>query len=98
MTRLKKQRRMANKIVLDKTPKKKERMADPDSYESRKKRALDQRKKQSSVYEKTRATPSRKERDDEAGRKGTRHGGPLADKIRRLNEQKDEAAETDTES
>lgn len=86
MTRLKKQRRMANKIVLDKTPKKQERLADPDSYESRKKRAQDKRKRHQSVFDKARENQTREQRDAEAGRRGTRHGGPLADKIRRLNQ------------
>ncbi len=94
MTRLKKQRRMANKIVLDKTPKKQERLADPDSYESRKQRALGKRKKHASVYEKARATQSREQRDEEAGRRGTRHGGPLAAKIRELNKTKQAADES----
>lgn len=88
MTRLKKQRRMANKIVLDKTPKKQERLADPDSYESRKQRAMVKRKKHQSVEEKKKnaqPTQSAKERDTKAGQRGERQGGRLADKIRDLN-------------
>ena len=97
MTRLKKQRRMANKIVLDKTPKKQERLADPDSYESSKQRSLSKRKKHQSVYEKARATQSREQRDQDAGRRGTRHGGPLADKIKRLNQEKQQADQVEPE-
>ena len=91
MTRLKKQRRMANKIVLDKTPKKQERLADPDSYESRKQRAMAKKKKHQSVEQKrikAKPTKSAIERDTEAGRRGERSGGRLADKIRKLNAQK----------
>lgn len=91
MTRLKKQRRMANKIVLDKTPKKQERLADPDSYESRKQRAMAKKKKHQSVEQKrinAKPTKSAIERDTEAGRRGERKGGRLAEKIRKLNAQK----------
>ncbi|WP_151704694.1 hypothetical protein [Nitrincola alkalilacustris] len=95
MTRIKKQRRAANLIVLDKTPKKKERLADPDSYESRKLKALVKRKKHKSVFQKAQEQKTREERDAEAGRRGGRALGPLADKIRKMNakKKKQEAAE-----
>lgn len=98
MTRLKKQRRMANKIVLDKTPKKQERLADPDSYESRKRKAMLKKKKHQSVEQKQQSakpTKPARERDVEAGRRGERQGGRLAEKIRRLNEQ---VADTEDDS
>lgn len=100
MTRLKKQRRMANKIVLDKTPKKQERLADPDSYESRKQRAMAKKKKHQSVEQKrinAKPTKSAIERDTEAGRRGERKGGRLAEKIRKLNAEKrdDDQANSD---
>ncbi|MEY3038762.1 MAG: hypothetical protein RL143_1329 [Pseudomonadota bacterium] len=91
MTRIKKQRRMANKIVLDKTPKKQERLADPDSYESRKQRAQKLKKKHLSVdAKKANAKPTQTAlaRDVAAGKRGERHGGPLADKIRQYNADK----------
>lgn len=94
MTRLKKQRRMANKIVLDKTPKKQERLADPDSYESRKQRAMAKKKKHQSVEQKrinAKPTQSAIERDTQAGRRGERSGGRLAEKIRKLNADKRDA-------
>lgn len=100
MTRLKKQRRMANKIVLDKTPKKQERLSDPDSYESRKKRAKDKEKKHQSVEAKranTKPTQPAHERDVEAGKRGTRQGGRLAEKIRRLNEARENADDSETQ-
>jgi hypothetical protein len=93
VTRLKKQKRMANKIVLDKTPRKQERLADPDSYESRKQRAQKQKKKHTSVEQKrinAKPTKSAIERDTEAGRRGERKGGRLADKIRQYNAEKAE--------
>ncbi|KAA0875380.1 hypothetical protein [Nitrincola tapanii] len=85
MTRIKKQRRAANLIVLDKTPKKKEKLADPESYESRKQAALKKRKKHLSVYEKTRLAQEQQRRNDEAGRRGAANLGPLAEKIRARN-------------
>ncbi len=100
MTRLKKQRRMANKIVLDKTPKKQERLADPDSYESRKQRAMAKKKKHQSVEQKrinAKATKSAIERDTEAGRRGERQGGRLAEKIRNLNAQKRDEDQTNSD-
>lgn len=101
MTRLKKQKRMANKIVLDKTPRKQERLADPDSYESRKQRAQKQKKKQASVEQKrinAKPTKSAIERDTEAGRRGERKGGRLADKIRQYNADKKLAEKADNNS
>lgn len=99
MTRLKKQKRMANKIVLDKTPRKQERLADPDSYESRKQRAQKQKKKHTSVEQKrinAKPTKSAIERDTEAGRRGERKGGRLADKIRQYNAEKTEQSSEQT--
>ncbi len=101
MTRLKKQKRMANKIVLDKTPRKQERLADPDSYESRKQRAQKQKKKHASVEQKrinAKPTKSAIERDTEAGRRGERKGGRLADKIRQYNSDKALAEKADNNS
>lgn len=87
MTRKKKERRTGHFMaVLEPTkPKKQERLADPTSKEARRAKALRERKKQKSVYEKAQGTQTRRDRDLEAGRRGTRHGGPLADKIRKLN-------------
>jgi IS5 family transposase len=91
MTRRKKERRTGRFMtVLEGKPKKQELLADPTSKEARRAKALRERKKQKSVYEKARGSQTRLERDQEAGRKGTRHGGPLADKIRKLNQKKAE--------
>lgn len=91
MSRNKKQRRLGNFMpVLEQKPKKQERLADPTSKESRKQKALRERKKHKSVYEKTQATQSRVERDTQAGRRGAGHGGPLAEKIRKMNARKKE--------
>ena len=92
---------MANKIVLDKTPRKQERLADPDSYESRKQRAQKQKKKHVSVDQKrinAKPTKSAIERDTEAGRRGERKGGRLADKIRQYNADKKSAEKADNSS
>ncbi|SEF78396.1 hypothetical protein [Marinobacterium lutimaris] len=90
MTRSKKERRLGKFMpVLEQKPKKQERLADPNSKESRRKKAQQQEKKKESVYARTQATKTRATRDEEAGRRGTRHGGPLAEKIRRLNEQRE---------
>ncbi len=101
MTRIKKQRRMANKIVLDKTPKKQERLADPDSYESRKQRAQKLKKKHQSVEAKkanAKPTQTALARDVAAGKRGERHGGPaFADKIRQYNAEKRAQDEQGTE-
>ncbi|KDE39382.1 hypothetical protein ADINL_2511 [Nitrincola lacisaponensis] len=94
MTRIKKQRRAANLIVLDKTPKKKERLADPESYESRKQQALKKRKKKLSLYEKARQEAEQQARNDAAGRRGSQKLGPLADKILRMNAEKKKAEAT----
>jgi len=92
MSRSKKQRKVgAFMSVLERKPKKQERLADPTSKEARRKRALEQRKKQKSVYEKARGSQTALERDQAAGRRGTRHGGPLAEKIRQLNTAKQES-------
>jgi len=86
MSRSKKQRKVgAFMTVLDRKPKKQERLADPTSKEARRKRALELRKKHKPVHERTKGSQNALARDTEAGRKGTRHGGPLADKIRQLN-------------
>lgn len=88
MTRMKKKRRTVDMVILENTPKKRERLADPDSYESRKHSALKKRKKQISVYEKARLEDEQKARNEAAGKRGSQQTGPLADKIRRLNAKK----------
>lgn len=97
MSRNKKQRKVgAFMTVLERKPKKQELLADPTSKEARRKRAKEQSKRQKSVLEKAQGTQQALERDKAAGRKGTRHGGPLAAKIRKLNaasKKKDAATE-----
>ncbi len=90
MSRNKKSRKLGSMMtVLERKPKKQELLADPTSKESRRKKAQEQRKKHQSLAEKKRdATMTALERDTKAGRKGTCHGGPLADKIRKLNAEK----------
>ncbi|TVQ69125.1 MAG: hypothetical protein EA373_09315 [Oceanospirillales bacterium] len=88
MTRMKKQRRTVEMVILEKTPKKKERLTDPDSYESRKQAAMKKRKKQLSVYEKARLEEEQEAKNAAAGKRGERKLGPLAEKIRRINAKK----------
>lgn len=92
MSRNKKSRKLGSLMtVLERKPKKQELLADPTSKESRRKKALEQRKKHQAIADRNKdATMPAKERDIKAGRKGTRHGGPLADKIRKLNAEKRE--------
>ncbi len=92
MSRNKKSRKLGSMMtVLERKPKKQELLADPTSKESRRKKAQDGRKKHQAVADRKRdATMTAKERDTKAGRKGTRHGGPLADKIRKMNAEKRE--------
>ncbi|WP_296058326.1 hypothetical protein [uncultured Amphritea sp.] len=77
MTRIKKKRTTPKPIFLD-VPRRSEKLADPDSYESRKRRNQEQKKKHKSVYEKAREAEQVAESDDQ------QRNTPLADKIRRL--------------
>lgn len=77
MSRIKKKRTSPKPIFLD-VPRRSEKLADPDSYESRKRRNMEQKKKHKSVYEKARDAEQAAE--DAQQRRNT----PLADKIRRL--------------
>lgn len=88
MTRLKKQRKSVKVILMETAPKKKESLADPDSYASRKQQAQKKRKKHLSVYEKARLEADQQARNEASGRRGSRTFGPMADKIRKLNAKK----------
>jgi len=77
MTRIKKKRTTPKPIFLD-VPRRSEKLADPDSYESRKRRNQEQKKKHKAVYEKAREAEQAAESDDQ------QRNTPLADKIRRL--------------
>ncbi len=79
MTRKKKKRTSPKPIFLD-IPRRSEKLADPDSYESRKRRNLEQKKKSKSksVYEKAREAEQAKAADQ------PQRNTPLAEKIRRL--------------
>ncbi len=95
MTRVKKKRSDANRIEWGETaPRRSEKLADPTSYESRKRRSLDNRKKQKSVYEKQ---LEKEEREARLKAQQPR-GGRLAEKIRRLNREKAAAELSDTDS
>ncbi|WP_027856517.1 hypothetical protein [Marinobacterium jannaschii] len=90
MSRTKKKRSDANVIIFENAPRRSEKLADPDSYESRKKRALEKKKKNKSVYAKT------LEENKKAENKGAQaNRGPLADKIRKLNAAKAKSENAD---
>lgn len=95
MTRARKKRSDANRIEWgESAPRRSEKLADPGSYESRKKRALDKRKQQKSVYEKQR---EKEEREARVREQQLPRGGRLAEKIRRLNREKNELESQDAE-
>jgi len=87
MSRSKKKRSNANQLIFeDETgPNKSERFANPDSYEARKKRAMKDRKKNRSVYQKE---LDKQEAAKAGGDQGRPKGGRLADKIRKMNADK----------
>lgn len=86
MPRIKKSRK-AKGFIDDSGPSRQERLADPESYDSRKRKALEEKKKKhKSVYEKQRdAEKADKNKNAQSERK-TR----LADKIRRMNKEKEQ--------
>jgi hypothetical protein len=87
MARIKKSRK-AKGFIDNSGPSRSERLADPDSYDSRRRRAQAEKKKNSSVYEKQRQNGANSDDNQSAERK-TR----LADKIKKLNEEKQSEAE-----
>ncbi|BBB26116.1 hypothetical protein [Amphritea japonica] len=89
MTRKKKKRTSPKPIFLD-VPRRSEKLADPDSYESRRRRNLEQKKKSKSVYEKARDAEQNSDSVDQ------QRETPLAEKIRRLK-RAEEARQKDSE-
>jgi hypothetical protein len=89
MTRKKKKRSSPKPIFLD-VPRRSEKLADPDSYESRRRRNLEQKKKSKSVYEKAREAEQNADSSDQ------QRETPLAEKIRRLK-RAEEARQKDSE-
>jgi len=86
MSRVKKKRSDANIIIRENAPRRSEKLADPDSYESRKKRAQDKKRvTRKKVYEK-----ELEKSKTGSGGKQQPNRGPLADKIRKLNAAKKE--------
>ena len=91
MTRPKSKRKNANQVIIvdREGPTRHERLADPDSYENRKKRAMKAKKIKPSVYQKEQEA---KKKSEENGQDKPKQGGRLADKIRKLNAQKEKQA------
>ncbi|MCP4596768.1 hypothetical protein [Neptuniibacter sp.] len=83
MTRLRKSRK-AKGFIDNEGPSRNERLADPNSYESRRRKAQEKKKKHTSVYEKERQAEKNNASDDKTTERKTR----LADKIKKLNKEK----------
>lgn len=78
MSRVKKKRTGGQPVIWLDTPRRSEKLADPDSYESRKRRNLEKKKKVKSTFDKHIEESRQTERGTE--QRKTR----LADKIRQL--------------
>ena len=81
MARIKKSRK-AKGFIDDSGPNRRERLADPESYDSRRRKALEKKKRHPSVYEKEKA------QSDEGQSAQEQRKTRLADKIRKLNKEK----------
>lgn len=93
MSRIKKKRSFVSQYMpAPKVESKAERLLDEDSYESRKKRGQDKKKKHKSVYQKT--VEQEKAGTETLDPQAARKGGRLADKIRAMNKAKDEQAKS----
>lgn len=85
MSRLKKSRK-AKGFIDDSGPSRKERLADPESYDSRRRKSQEKKKKKPSVYEKLRQQEINASGNETAAERKTR----LAEKIKKLNQDKKE--------
>ncbi len=83
MTRLKKSRK-AKGFIDDSGPSRSERLADPESYDSRRRKAQAEKKKNKSVYQKQRDAEKSQHTSAPEQKRKTR----LSDKIRKLNQEK----------
>lgn len=86
MSRTKKRRSHTNQYIFeDAGPSKADRLSNPNSYDARKKKALNDRKKKRSVFQKEQD----KQKAEAQGNQPVRQqGGRLAEKIRKLNAEK----------
>jgi hypothetical protein len=88
-----KKKRTGLMTVLERKPSKKEFLEDPDSKESRKKKALADKKKPQSVYEKGRSEKKTKaQKDAENAAHVAANKGRLADKIKATHAKKEASA------
>ena len=92
MTRKKKTRGGAGVTIFIDPPRRSEKLADPDSYESRKRKNLEQKKKRKSVYQKA------VDAEQDKGQQQAERKTPLADKIRRLKAAENAREEADKEA
>ena len=84
MSRLKKSRK-AKGFIPNEEPNRREKLADPESYESRRRRAMEKKKKHKSVFEKQREAEKNSGQQTEAEQRKTR----MQEKIRKLNQEKE---------
>lgn len=84
-----KKKRTGLMIILDRKPSKREFLEDPDSKESRKKKALADKKKPKSIYQKDRS--QQKDQVSAAAKLIQTPNGRLAAKIKALNAKKQKA-------
>ncbi|MCV6590402.1 MAG: hypothetical protein OIF57_15470 [Marinobacterium sp.] len=84
MTRQKKRRHTREWVEFEDGPSRKDKLSNPDSYESRKRKAKAEQKKNRSVFQKVQDAKAAAN----GGQKENSHArGRLADKIRKLNAQ-----------
>ena len=88
MSRSKKKRTGGQPVIWLDEKRRSEKLADPDSYESRKQKNLEKKKKVKSVFEK------HKDEESGAGNNSATRKTPLADKIRRLKKQQETQEES----
>ena len=90
MSRQKKRRHTREWVEFEDGPSRKEKLANPNSYESRKRKAKAEQKKNKSVFQKeqdAKAAAKAKQPENSHAR------GRLADKIRKLNAEKENNSE-----
>lgn len=86
MSRTKKRRHTREWVEFEDGPSRKDKLSNPNSYESRKRKALAEKKKHKSVFQKEQDANAA----NQGGQKANTHArGRLADKIRKLNANKD---------
>jgi predicted RNA-binding protein associated with RNAse of E/G family len=94
MSRTKKKRPTVGYLDIRITPDKRDKLTEEDSYETRKKRGQEKKKKHKSVYQKVKAAEEAKANDN-ANKQP--QGGRLAEKIRKMAQQQEAKRTSDGE-